>query len=152
MQFLAAQFLVAHSPRAVLAAVESTSFAFDRRTLARLRALGSHGEAAALLRALMAPRVRAVPAAGMAGRALPNMYVSCAEASAVHGDDAAGLCAGRRLVIPEDRLEDFYDILAADVRNPGKTGLLAAISAGVFDPLLFIRRPGEILTIELGLR
>ena len=133
--------------RAALAAVGATSFAFDRRTMARLRALGSHGEVVSALRGLMAPRVTA--SADAAGRTLANMYVSCAEESAVHGV-ASGMCAGRHLVVPAERLDDFYDILAADVRNPGKTGLLAAISAGVLDPLDFIRRPGERLDIALG--
>jgi hypothetical protein len=52
--------------------------------------------------------------------------------------------------VPEDRLDAFYDILAADVQNPSKAGLLSAVSAGVFDPLDFVRRPGEHLSVALG--
>ena len=130
--------------RAALAVVEATGFAFDRRSIARLRAQGSHGEVVSALRALMASRVTA---ADVADPALSNIYVSCAEDSSV---GASTLCVGRRLAVPADRLDDFYDILAADVRNAGKTELLAAISAGVFDPLTFIRRPGESLAVELG--
>ena len=133
---------------AAIAAIAATSFTFDRRTMARLRALGSHEETVGALRALMAPRV--TTSADVAGRALVNMYVSCAEKSAVHGTTRAGLCAGHRLAVPADRIDDFYDILAADVRNPGKTGLLAAISAGVLNSLDFIRRPGEHLDIVLS--
>ena len=130
---------------AALSAVTATSFTFDRQTMARLRALDSHGETASALRSLMAERV--APAADAPG-ALANMYVSCAEASALHS--GPGLCVGRRLAVPAERLDDFYDILAADARNPSKAGLLAAISAGVLDPLDFIRRPGERLEITLS--
>jgi hypothetical protein len=132
-------------------AVAATSFTFDRQSMGRLRE-GSHGDAVRNLRALMAPRVTDATTAGvnMEGRAIANMYVSCAEESAVNVGDPSGMCFKRRLVVPADRLEDFYDILAADVRNPGKMELLAAISAGVLDSLDFIRRPGEHLDISLG--
>lgn len=135
---------------AALAAVAATSFSFDRQTMARLRSLGSHDEVVGALRALMAPRVMASDprTSESASGKLANVYVSCAEESTVH-DAAPGLCHGRRLVVPAERLGDFYDILAADVRNPGKTGLLAAVSAGVLDALDFIRRPGEHLNIAL---
>lgn len=126
--------------RAAAAAIEATTFSFDRRTVARLRAMASHGEVAAAVRELMAPRVVAV--AGPA-RDPANVYVACSDGAAPH-------CEGRRLAVPADRLDDFYDILAADVRNPGKTGLLTAVSAGVFDPLDFIRRPGENLSIVVA--
>lgn len=132
--------------RAALATVAATGFAFDRQSMARLRAQGSHGEVVNALRELMASRVTA---AAVADPAIANIYVSCAEPSSVH-ESAPALCVGRRLAVPADRLDDFYDILAADIRNPSKTELLAAISAGVFDPLTFIRRPGENLAVELG--
>jgi hypothetical protein len=57
---------------------------------------------------------------------------------------------GGKLAVPQDQLGDFFDILASDVRNPSKTGLLSAVSAGVFDPLEFIRRPGEHLIVTVG--
>jgi hypothetical protein len=131
---------------AALTAVAATGFAFDRQSMARLRTQGSHGEVVNALRELMASRVTT---AADADPVLANIYVSCAEPSSVH-DSAPAMCVGRRLAVPADRLDDFYDILAADIRNPGKTELLAAISAGVFDPLTFIRRPGENLAVELG--
>ena len=130
---------------AALSAVAATNFTFDRQTIARLRALGSHGETASALRGFMGARV--APGVQAPG-ALANMYVSCAEASVLHS--GPGLCVGPRLAVPAERLDDFYDILAADVRNPGKEGLLAAISAGVLDPLDFIRRSGEHLEIKLA--
>ena len=111
----------------------ATSFSFDRQTMARLRSLGPHDAVVGALRALMAPHVLASEPHAEGARAsgkLANMYVSCAEESAVH-DAAPGLCHGRRLVVPAERLGDFYDILAADVRNPGKTGLLAAVWVAV---------------------
>jgi hypothetical protein len=129
---------------AALAAVEATRFGFDRRTLRRLRDLTTHDEVVAALRALMGERVSAAAAT----IEVSNMYVACAEGAGL----SAPHCAGPRLLIRADRLDDFYDILAADVQNPGKAGLLAAVSAGVFDPLDFIRRPAEHLAISLGAR
>jgi hypothetical protein len=131
---------------AALAAIAATAFAFDRQTLGRLRALGSRREIAAALRALLAPRVAAEAGRGPPAE-LGNVYVSCGEA----GEGAPqAQCAGGRLRVPEDRLDAFYDILAADVQNPSKAGLLSAVSAGVFDPLDFVRRPGEHLSVALG--
>jgi hypothetical protein len=70
-----------------------------------------------------------------------------ASSSSVH---ASTLCVGRRLAVPAGRLDDFYDILAADVRTPTTGASLAAAGAGVFEPLAFIRRPGERLRFSVG--
>jgi hypothetical protein len=129
---------------AVVASLEATAFGFDFQTLARLRALGSHQETVAALRKTLAGRV--VAAEGPAPAALENIYVACSEA----GPTSKGQCVGRALAVPADRLDDFYDILAADVRNAGKAGLLAAVSAGVFEPLDFTRRAGEHLAVRVG--
>ena len=118
---------------AAQAALAATAFGFDRRTLARLRALPGQGETAAALRALLAGRVAAGPPPA---EPPANLYAAAPE--------------GSRLVVPADRLADFYDILAADVRDPGKAGLLSAVAAGVFEPLDFIRRPGEHLSVRVG--
>jgi len=134
-----------NTAKAAIKTIVATEFAFDRQTLARLRLLPSHGDVVAELRKLLGKRVVGVSGEG----AIPpsrNMYVSC---SGMSSDEAQ--CKGQRLMVPEARLNDFYDILAADVLNPGKTNLLAAVSAGVFDPLDFIRRPGENLGITLGI-
>lgn len=154
---------------AAAAAIEATTFGFDRHTLARLRSLGSHGETAAAIRALMAPHItteRPDPGAQgpdggeTLGASLPNVYVACADAgpASLQGfgrglskaTPEAPQCVGRRLYVPAERLDDMYDILAADARNPGKVGLLASVSAGVFDATSFIRRPGEHLTVTIG--
>jgi hypothetical protein len=132
---------------AAAAAVEATPFGFDQQILARLQALESRGAVVAALRELLEPRVERLPAGTLPeAAAQTNIFVSCAEATAV----PKAQCAGRRLAVPADRLDDFYDILAADVQNPGKTALLAAVSAGVSDPLAFQRRPGEHLTVTFG--
>jgi len=129
----------------IMQSIGSSLFSFDRRTLIRLRAMATHSEVVAALRVLMAPRILV----GELESGKPShIFVSCGEQSSV----PAGQCSGKRLVIPPERIDDFYDILAADVRNPGKTGLLSALSAGVFDPLDFQRRPGERLTVTLGAR
>ena len=136
-----------HSPsdpsRAAAAAIESTAFRFDRQTMSRLRALKSHAAVVTAVRALMQDRVVAISSASTAP---PNMYVSCTESSDITKEQ----CVNRQLAVPSDRLDDFYDILAADVQNPGKTGLLSAISAGVFDPLKFITSSRRALECPAG--
>ena len=139
------------SPRdpagAALAAIEATAFAFDRQRLAKLQGLGSRPAVAAALRELLGPRVEVSPP-GVWGPPPGNLYVACGDARG-HAA-AAAHCARQKLVVPADRIDDFYDILAADILNPGKTGLLSAVSAGVFDPLDFIRRPGEHLALAVS--
>jgi hypothetical protein len=132
-------------------AISASEFAFDRQTMVRLRALQTHAEVVNSLRGLLAPRVSVVSRERWERdpKIAQNMYVACS------GPDASSSttqCENNLLVVPDDRIEEFYDILAADVRNPSKTAQLTAVSAGVFDPLDFIRRLGEHLTVALGER
>jgi hypothetical protein len=127
-----------------LATLSATPFDFDRQTLARLQTLPRH-EVVAELRALMGPRITAVSPDATVGIS-DNLYTECGGLPA--GETSQ--CANGKLRVPTDLLDAYYDILAADVQNPGKTGLLAAASAGVFDPPDFIRRPGERLSFVVG--
>jgi hypothetical protein len=127
--------------KASIAAIEESVFEFDRRTLAKLRALDTHEDVVAAVRKILAPRIEAVAKLDDT-HSLPNMYSAC------HSGGEHRHCVGRKLAVPDDRLDGFYDILAADVRNPYKAATLATNAAGVFDPLRFIRRPGEHLTIQ----
>jgi hypothetical protein len=125
-----------------LAAIEAASFAFDRRLLARLRALPSAAATAAELRRLLRDSVAEVGAGREGAReGAPNAYVSCGEPTAA----PRGQCEGARLALPADLADDFFALLAADVRDPGKASLLAAAAGGVFEPLEFVERPGERL-------
>ena len=72
-----------------------------------------------------------------------NMYISCSEESSITKKH----CHTKKLVVPEDILEDYFQILARDVKNPTKSHLLTAISAGVFDSMEFIKHDNEILDI-----
>jgi hypothetical protein len=127
--------------KAAIEIINATKFAFDRLTITRLRAMGSHAETVAAVRTLLRPRVAA---AVMVAESL-NMYVSCAEPTSLPQPQCSSTA---KLAVPESELEGFYDCLAADVRNPSKSALLSAASAGVIDPADFIRRPDERLTIR----
>ncbi len=129
---------------AMIEMLRATAFTFDRQGLTRLRALGSHEAVVAELRKILAPRIEVVP--GDTTPAAGNMYVACA----APGGEPGTHCVARKLAVPRRRIGDFYEILARDVLNPGKAGLLSAMSAGVFDPLDFIRRPGEHLSFSPG--
>ena len=136
--------------KAAIEIINATKFAFDRLTITRLRTMGSHAETVAAVRTLLRPRVAA---AVMVAESL-NMYVSCAEPTSLpqpqclSSSSSAASVATAKLAVPESELEGFYDCLAADVRNPSKSALLSAASAGVIDPADFIRRPDERLTIR----
>jgi hypothetical protein len=141
-----------HNPgAAAILAISASEFAFDRHTMVRLRALATHADVVTALKKLLEPRVSVVSRAtwDQDPKVAQNMFVACS------GPDAGASttqCINKQLILPADRVDDLYDILAADVRNPSKTAQLSAVSAGVFDSLKFIRRPGEHLTITLGER
>ena len=74
-----------------------------------------------------------------------NMFVSCGK---LEKDSPSFMhCVDRRLAVPADRLEGFYEILASDLRRKGGLNLIMAGASGVFDPYEFIVRPGESITI-----
>lgn len=74
-----------------------------------------------------------------------NMFVSCSKAK----DDSLSFmhCVDRRLAVPADRLESFYEILASDLCRKGGLNLILAGASGVFDPYEFIIRPGENIMV-----
>ena len=72
-----------------------------------------------------------------------NLYISCNEKSSINTKH----CINKKLIIPEDIIEDYYHILAMDIKNPTKSYLLTAISAGAFDSMDFIKHKNEILDI-----
>ena len=72
-----------------------------------------------------------------------NIYISCSEKSSIDNNH----CLNNKLLVPESVADEFYDILAMDIKNPTKFNLLSSISAGIFDSMDFIRRENEILDI-----
>lgn len=122
--------------------IKSTSFNFDLQLMENLKLLKSHDEIVGRLKIIMGPKIMET---STDDNVISNMYVSCAEESTLPNP----LCLDNRLLIPKNRINDFYDILAADIRNPSKTNILAAIAAGVLDPLTFIKKTGEHLSIKI---
>jgi hypothetical protein len=137
---------------AAIAAIAATTFAFDRRTLAHLRAMPARADVVGALKELMGGRIAAradpAPTPREGSSSESNMYTACGESTTV----PQAHCDGRRLIVAPAKLEEFYDILAADVCNSWKESQLAAVAAGVFDPLEFRRRPDEWLRITVGAR
>ena len=124
------------------AAINASTFSFDRLTLNRLSRLSTHAETVMEVRKLMEPRVRAV-SDEMEMSMADNMFVSCSEQSSLPRNQ----CVAGKLAVPANDLSGFYDCLAADIRNPSKALLLSAASAGVLNPLEFIKRPDEHLQV-----
>jgi hypothetical protein len=126
------------------AIIAESAFAFDHLTLTRLRALPSHSETVAAVREILGPRIELTDKSTDKSDSVANMFVACGEPS----DLPRPQCHNGRLAISD--AADFFDVLAADIRNPGKVSLLGAASAGVIDPQEFIRRPGEILKVQVA--
>jgi len=138
----------ANSPRnparTALSLLEATAFEFDRSTLIRLRSLSTADEVAHAVREIMAGHIDVRPAGTYVE--VRNIYSACGAESG-----APTQCAGRRLIVPEDRVDDLYSILAADIRSdsPFESSLLSAAGTGIIDSFEFIRRPGEHLSIQV---
>ena len=134
---------------AIRAAIARTRFAFDRVTIARLRALGSHEAIVEELRRLLDPHVSLAHSAAASGPEPPgdegNMYAACSAASALERPQCDP--AARALFVPRDKYPALLDILAADLVNPYRADVIASAAAGVFDASEFIRRPGEHLAV-----
>ncbi|HVE12694.1 MAG TPA: hypothetical protein VNI01_04820, partial [Elusimicrobiota bacterium] len=135
--------LAEEAPGASLqATLDATVFGFDQETLAAIRAAPDPAAAAALLRRLLEPRLAEPGAAGL--HPPPNMPTPCADEPAP-GAPPRPHCAGRRLVVPRERREAFYALLAADARS---SGLAVFAPPPAFDPREFVQRPGEWLRIR----
>jgi len=131
------------------AIIAESAFAFDHLTLTRLRALPSHSETVAAVREILGPRITDKSTEASTDKSTEaNMFVACGEPS----DLPRPQCHNGRLAIGDASgdASGFFDVLAADIRNPGKVSLLGAASAGVLDPQEFIRRPGEILKVQVA--
>jgi hypothetical protein len=74
-----------------------------------------------------------------------NIYVSCSEKSNIKKNQ----CMDNKLMVPKIVIDDFYHMLAMDIKNPIKTKLLTYISSGIFDSMDFIHRDNEILDIYI---
>ena len=72
-----------------------------------------------------------------------NLYIACEEESSIIKKH----CHQKKLIVPNDIIEDYYQLLAMDVKNPTKSYLLTSISAGSFDSMEFIIHENEILDI-----
>lgn len=70
-----------------------------------------------------------------------NIYVSCSVSSEQF------FCKGTKLLIPEELIEDLFDILADDIYNKSKLYVLISSSFGILDYFNFTKRSTEIIEI-----
>ena len=164
---IARAFIIAPSNPKVnaLLTIDATSFNFDRSTIFKLQKMKSHKEVVDEIKLIMGPHIEVVESANFN---INNMFASCGEEKnkGLAANDISFMnsrsqlniklstatehCVNRKLMIPKDRIDDYYSALASDIRNPGKSKLLTSVSAGVFDPLNFIQRMGEHLTVTIN--
>lgn len=134
--FLAAS----HNPLAnIIKYVNSTYFEFDKQQLYNLKSL----EHSALIKQLKILLSNNILISNEKNNETGNLYTSCSDTSSIFKNQ----CKNNKLIVPTDAIEDFYSILAMDIKNPTKTKMLTSLSAGIFDSMEFIYRENEILDI-----
>lgn len=125
----------------IIESMNSTMFKFDQVIIEELQKK-SHEDTVAEIKRMMSDHIEIT--SDVLYTEQHNIYTPCSEKSIL-----SVACRGGKLMVPKERIDEMYDILAYDVHNKGKSSILSAISSGVFDPLDFIRRPGEHLTITM---
>jgi hypothetical protein len=122
----------------ILNTIETTRFNFDNQLLIKLKKL-SHSETVNELQKIMSPYL----SQNETVKNVNNMYTSCIDNPL--GDHCSSNTG--KLQIHTSQINDYYDILAADIHNPSKSHILTVIASGVFDALEFIPHSGEYLNI-----
>ena len=128
----------------IIASIQETQFLFDQELLAELQAETSHENTKIKLKQAMANNIAVVDTLPASYRT-SNMYTSCTTNDVRHG-----MCQDDKLIVPAEREDEMYDILASDIRNAHNTDMVSMVSSGVFNPVEFIRRPGEQLKIAIN--
>lgn len=70
-----------------------------------------------------------------------NIFTSCSNESNQF------FCKDNKIIVPKDKIDDFFDILSDDIMNRSKTYILMSASSGIFNYFDFIRRPHEFIEI-----
>ena len=122
--------------------INSSDFLFDLQLLNSLKQLDSHEEIVNSLKVLM-KNVIDVNTTYSLNDEINNIYVACS--SSLDNN----ICKNNKLVIPYNKIDEFYDILASDIMNPYNTSLNILCISGIFDELEFIKRPDENIVIEI---
>jgi hypothetical protein len=128
----------------IINVIRETQFLFDQELLAELQNEASHENTKAKLKLAMANNISVVQVLPESYR-VSNMYTSCITSNVRHG-----MCQDDKLIIPIEREDELYDILASDIRNVHNIDMISMISSGIFNPVEFIRRPGEQLKIIIN--
>jgi len=129
-----------HNPLAnIIKYVNSTYFEFDKQQLYNLKSL----EHNALIKQLKILLSNNILISNEKNNETGNLYTSCSDPSSIFKTQ----CKNNKLIVSPDAIEDFYSILAMDIKNPTKTKMLTSLSAGIFDSMEFIHRENEILDI-----
>lgn len=70
-----------------------------------------------------------------------NTYTSCSK------DSTQFFCKGSKLLVPENKIEDMYDVLINDLKNKSKRTILLSSISGIVNYFNFIKRPYEFIHI-----
>ena len=128
----------------ILNYIDSTLFDFDKQLLYSLKKL-EYNELIKKIKNIMEGHIKIQEQNEPNIDKISNIYISCGEKSIINKVQ----CDGSKLLLPRGIIEDFYHILAMDIKNPTKTKLFTSLSAGIFDSMDFIKRDNEILEIYI---
>jgi hypothetical protein len=120
--------------------IELSKFEFDFKLLEDLRKIDDRKELIDRLHNIMDPyividKINKVPKNY-------NIYTSCIN------DTDQFFCKNSKIIIPSDKIDDIFDVLANDILNKNKMYLMMTGNSGIFDYLEFIERPYEFIEIS----
>jgi hypothetical protein len=133
-----------HDRKQLFLDIDNTSYEFDKIVMKKLMLM----EKPALVKELKSISndfVKVGEVTSVKDFDFPNMYASC------ETQGTKNYCNGKKLIIPKEKLEIFYDILAGDILNPIKQKWIFSdiMSNRVVNFLQFIQRQYEDIRISL---
>jgi len=128
----------------IINTINISAFEFDKTILSQLKNM-NHDDIIIHLKKIMGSRIKIIDDDDKnIEMQIDNIYTPCDEVTNLKQIQ----CDNQKLKIPKSIINDFYDLLAADITNPYKYMILSS-SPGVFNIFNFIRRPDEHIYIKI---
>lgn len=120
--------------------IENSRFEFDYEILTELQKITDITKLKTKLKTIMSPYIKTSVETSYLTSYF-NIFTSCIE------DTSQFFCDNNRVIIPQNKIEELYDVLMNDIMNKTKTHIIMASVSGIFDQLDFIKRPFEFIEI-----
>jgi hypothetical protein len=119
--------------------IDSSMFEFDYQLFRQLQNISNKNDLITKLKELMSPFI--LTDRNITNTNITNIYTNCSDGKEQF------FCSQGKLIIPYDRIDNFYDVLADDIVNKSKRYILLKAKTGIFDYFNFIKRDNEYLDI-----